>query len=162
MHNPLKRSDHTNVSLERISLTVPTEDESNWTSAAASYHFATPTAPNSQRRDSVATNKAEITIARTVFTPDGDGRDDNLVISTTFTDGLWFATLRIFNAAGDEVACPYNNEALPSTGEILWDGHDSEGSALRPGAYILHISAWQTGGKVKEFKRTCVIGVTKK
>ena len=162
MHNPLKRSDHTNVSLERISLSAPTEDESNWTSAAASYHFATPTAPNSQRRDSVATNKAEITIARTLFTPDGDGRDDNLMISTTFTDGLWFATLRIFNTAGDEVACPYNNEALPSTGEILWDGHNSEGAALRPGAYILHISAWQTGGKVKEFKRTCVIGVTKK
>ncbi|MBP5420258.1 MAG: lamin tail domain-containing protein, partial [Bacteroidales bacterium] len=161
MHNPLMRSAHENVSLERISLTAPTNEVSNWTSASALSNYATPTARNSQNRDSVVASVSEVTIAKRIFTPDGDGIDDELIVNTTFTDGLWFATMRIFTSSGDEVVCVYNNETLPATGEMLWNGRNANGELMRPGTYIVFISAWQTGGKTKEFKKTCVIGVTK-
>lgn len=161
MHNPLMRSAHENVSLERISLPAPTNEVSNWTSASALSNYATPTARNSQNRDSVVTAAVEVTFAKRIFTPDGDGVDDELIVNTTFTDGLWFATMRIFTSSGDEVVCVYNNETLPATGEMLWNGRNANGELMRPGTYIVFISAWQTGGKTKDFKKSCVIGVTK-
>lgn len=161
MHNPLMRSSHENVSLERISFSAPTNEVTNWTSASMLSNYATPTARNSQSRDSIVSGTSEVTIAKRIFTPDGDGIDDELIVNTTFTDGLWFATMRIFTSSGDEVVCVYNNETLPATGEMLWNGRNANGELMRPGTYIVFISAWQTGGKTKEFKKTCVIGVTK-
>ncbi len=150
-----------NVSLERIRFDLPTDQTTNWTAASVEYNYATPTAENSQHRDGSETPSTHLEIANKVFTPDGDGMNDELIIRTQFSDGTWLATVRIYSSAGVLVATPYNNEAVAVSGELTWNGKTDDGSQLSPGTYIVFVSAWQPNdGKTYDFKKTCVVSTT--
>ncbi|MCQ2227184.1 MAG: lamin tail domain-containing protein [Bacteroidales bacterium] len=151
------QADHHNVSLERIKTDGPTNDAANWTSASSFCGYSTPTEVNSQNRDGIAKPESDIEMIRRKFTPNGDGTDSEMVIATRFDDGQWNATMKIFTSYGELIAMPLNNTPMSVSGELRWDGRSDNGQVMSPGTYIVYISAWQTGGKRKEFKRSCVI-----
>jgi len=156
MHSSLLSDTH-DVALERIKTTAASNDETNWTSAAEYNGYATPTAKNSQNRDEQEELKSEVEMKVRVFTPDGDGVDDEMIMATMMGDGQWNVTMKIFSSTGLIVAEPYNNRPMPVSGELKWDGRSDSGAIQGPGTYIVYLSAWQTGGKRKEFKRSAVI-----
>ncbi len=63
------------VSLERIDPKGPSQNETNWHSAASTAGYGTPTYKNSQYK-LLNTITAKIDISPKVFSPDNDGRDD--------------------------------------------------------------------------------------
>ncbi len=157
MHSQLITDTH-NVALERIMTNAASDTPQNWTSASALSGYATPTAINSQNRDNKfqPTTNIEQVVRR--FSPNADGIDDNMVLSTNFADGEWIATMRIYAPNGVLIATPYNNTPLPVSGELIWNGQNTQGTIMPHGTYIIMVSVWQTGGKKYEWKGTCTIG----
>ncbi|MDO4462685.1 MAG: lamin tail domain-containing protein [Bacteroidia bacterium] len=156
MHSPLSKN-LPNVSIERIHPSVSSLDISNWTSASQLFNYATPTARNSQYRIPSAPSKEDIEVTTKIFSPTMANKPNCSVISTNFTDASWYATLQVFAPNGYLIATPYNNALLPTTGELTWDGRDTNGQLQAPGTYIVYLSAWQSGGKTVNFKSTVTI-----
>jgi len=66
------------VSLERIDITQPSNQSTNWQSAAASVNYATPGYKNSQSFSIGSNNNMLIEIEHTTVSPDSDGFEDFL------------------------------------------------------------------------------------
>ncbi len=150
-------ADAKGVALERISPTAPTEAASNWTSAVAA-DGGTPGAPNSvavKPGGPVPSNT--VTITPSPFSPDGDGIDDVARIRYDLDTPSALARLRIYDAQGRLV---YTRDAalIGSTGELIWNGRDSEGRPLRLGIYVVLFEAVDAdGGRVITQKRPVVL-----
>ncbi len=144
------------VSLERIDFNKPTQDRSNWHSAASTSGFATPTYLNSQFSETGIADDA-ITITPEVFTPDNDGDKDFTFIQYQFIEAGYSCNIRIYDIKGREVKNLVRNELLGSSGRFQWDGTDDAGKKARVGIYILSIEAFDLSGKVKRQKRQVVL-----
>ncbi|WP_430811891.1 MULTISPECIES: lamin tail domain-containing protein [unclassified Carboxylicivirga] len=147
------------VSLERLSWESPTHETNNWHSAASTAGFATPGYANSQQAGEEPSGKQTFSITPEVFTPDGDGNDDFLMLyyNTDETDAT--ATVRIYNARGHEVRYLVNNQTLSATGYFRWDGLNNKGTQLSPGIYIVYCSLVYPSGETVREKLSCVIAV---
>jgi hypothetical protein len=144
------------VSLERIDYTLPTQEQSNWHSAASTIGFATPTYLNSQYTQTGISDDA-VVIDPEVFTPDSDGEKDFTWITYQFTEPGYTANIRIYDVKGREIRTLARNELLSSNGQFQWDGTDDEGKKARVGIYIAHVEVFNLTGKVKRFKRQLVL-----
>lgn len=155
MHFDLLK-DREGVSLERLSVDLPAYDEHNWHSAASTAGYATPTYANSQ---TLPTSSGEdvVVIEPEVFSPDGDGNDDQLLIKVNSQEPEGTIFIRIFNAMGQEVCYLANNQTLATNSFFTWDGLSEERQQLRPGIYVVWIRCVYASGKVTEQKRTCVL-----
>lgn len=128
-------------SLERLSIIEPATDEKNWHSAAVNVGGATPCAENSRRQwDSRAD---QWKLENEVFSPDGDGYQDLLIIHFKQEDVELNYNLRILDLAGNEVYAICRSCWLSETGQLYWDGSLSSGGLAAPGVYILELLAWQ-------------------
>lgn len=89
------------VSLERISVDLPTQDKQNWASATSNVGFATPGCANSasQLRDE---SLPELTFSTAMVSPNGDGYQDALTISLNSSSD-WIVTMRVFASSGQLV-----------------------------------------------------------
>ena len=155
MHSPFLAGEE-GVSLERISLEMPTNDRTNWTSAAASVGFGTPGLPNSQA-ESETEIQDEITPEPKAFSPNSDGYNDELTIKFKLNKPGYIANVRIFDAAGRQVRFLIKNQSLAQEGNWLWDGCDESGQKLNIGVYIILVEAFDQGGQTKAFKKTCTL-----
>ncbi len=155
MHSPFL-ADEEGVSLERISLEMPTNDRTNWASAAASVGFATPGLPNSQAGGKTEIQD-EITPEPKAFTPNGDGYNDELAIKFKFSKPGYIANVRIFDAVGRQVRFLVKNQSLAQEGNWLWDGRDESGQKLNIGVYIILVEVFDQNGHAKAFKKTCTL-----
>lgn len=150
------------VSLERINPDLPSNDASSWQSAAQNAGFATPTAKNSQYRDP---EKAEdfFEIAEKVFSPDGDGYNDVLLISYNMPDEGYTANIMVFDSKGRRVRRLASNLTLGTSGTIKWDGVTDENRKAPVGAYIVYIEVFTLKNNVKQnlkhYKKTCVVAM---
>ena len=156
MHNRLL-NDVKGVSLERINPNTPSNRASTWQSAAQAAGFATPTYQNSQYINLVEA-KSSFTLTPETFSPDGDGRDDFLLISYQLPEPGYVANIRIFNADGVEIYRLANNLALGTSGQLRWDGADSQNRRVNSGIYIVYIEYFNLSGRVNREKKTCVVG----
>ena len=156
MHFDLIR-DTEGISLERLSVDMPTRDSQNWHSAASSV-MATPGYVNSQVVSRSETEKS-IALDYDVFTPNGDGNKDQLIIRYNNDDSDVVANIRIFHSDGREVRYLINNSIMESEGYYIWDGLDEEGQCLSPGIYIVWCQRVSVKGTVIKDKLVCVIGV---
>ncbi len=145
------------VSLERIHYNRPTYDPQNWHSAAQTVGFATPAYQNSQFSET-STSASPIKIEPKVFSPDNDGYHDVLQIHYKFKKEGNVANIFVFNVNGQVVRRLVINHLLGTSGTITWDGIDDEGKKARLGIYIIYFEAFNTQGKVKHYKKTCVLG----
>nr|MBC8147616.1 lamin tail domain-containing protein [Bacteroidota bacterium] len=87
------------VSLERLSYERPTEDKTNWHSAAEAVGFATPAYQNSQLSLSNMTGD-EIKTEPEIFSPDNDGYNDVLNINYKFDKPGYVANITIYDSKG--------------------------------------------------------------
>lgn len=155
MHSPFL-VDEEGVSLERISLAKPTNDRSNWASAAASVGFATPGLPNSQA-GADADVQDEIIPEPKAFSPNGDGYNDELTISFQFSKPGYIANARIFDVTGIQVKFLVKNQSLAQEGSWKWDGCSESGQKQSIGVYIILVEVFDQSGHTKVFKKTCTL-----
>lgn len=155
MHNKLL-TDYKGVSLERINPDMPTNDPASWESAAQTSGFATPTAKNSQFADQVKGDDA-FTLSGQVFSPDGDGYEDVLLISYELPESGSIANIMVYDSKGRSVKRLAANATLGTSGNLKWDGSTDSGSRAPIGAYIVYIETFDLKGNVKRYKKTVVV-----
>ena len=143
------------ISLERIDYNRPTQDASNWHSAAESV-LATPGYKNSEYSNAENSNE-QIKISPEIFSPDNDGYNDILKINYNFGKSGYVGTFIIYDSRGRLVKYLAQNELLGTKGVISWDGINENNEKARTGIYIVFVSVFNTNGKVERFKKTCVL-----
>jgi len=156
LHYPLLNSTD-GVSLERISFDRPTEDATNWHSAAETAGFATPAYQNSQFMN-YPTEKDNITILPEIFSPDNDGYNDVLNIIFSFDDPGYVANITIYDSRGRLVRNMVKNKLLGTSGSFSWDGINENNEKASIGIYIIYLEVFDLKGKVKHYKKTAVLG----
>lgn len=155
MHFALLNSED-GVSLERIDYDRPTNDETNWHSAAEDVGFATPGYENSQYMKT-NTDGGEIIVSPATFSPDNDGVDDVVNISYNFPTPGFVASIIIYDAKGRLIRNLIQNELLGMSGTFSWDGINENNEKARIGIYIIFVEAFDIDGNVKSFKKIAVL-----
>lgn len=147
------------VSLERISFNAPTQDRNNWFSAAAPF-FGTPTYLNSQseRQSALSTLKDCFRIENQVFTPDGDGFQDFMLLHLDCAATGGVATIQIFDAAGRPMRTLLNQQTVAPGMFLSWDGTTDNGAKARIGPYLLMIELFDLDGNIKREQLKVVVG----
>ena len=146
------------VALERLSSSLPTQDQSNWSSAASTAKYGTPTARNSQSAES-NTSAAELTVTPKIFSPDNDGNDDYCFIHYHLPEAGYVANVLIFDANGRTVRKLNQNSTLAQEGSFRWDGLDDAQRRLPVGNYIIYVELFNGGGIVKKFREVVTLAV---
>ncbi len=155
LHFPLLKSVD-GVSLERVDPDRPTDDPTNWHSAAAEVNFATPGYRNSQFAPAPAP-RGSITIDPAIFSPDNDGYQDLLTITYAFDEPGFVGTMKVFDLAGREVKTLMNNLLLGTSGAVSWDGMMDTNELARMGPYVIYMEAYDLAGNVEKFRKTVVL-----
>jgi hypothetical protein len=155
MHHPLL-VDEEGVSLERVSFEAPAFEPSNWASASAAVHFATPGYKNSMAGNEAA-DRDLVKLEPKSFSPNDDGYNDYLSISYQFENPNYVANLKIFDSKGLPVCNLVKNEPIGTKGEWIWTGKQDDGKRSRLGIYIVWLELFDANGDVKRFKKTCSI-----
>ena len=155
MHHPFI-SDKEGISLERISFTVPASRKENWHSAAKSVGFATPGTKNSA--EEVVNSGAEmIVLDPVIFSPNGDGINDQLNIYINTGEPGRILNITILNCAGRVIRKLANNFTVGSSDQLVWDGLNGDFQKVQPGIYILDISIFEGNGKHQSKSFACVL-----
>ena len=137
LHDPYLKETK-GVALERVSLEVPSMQTDNWHSAAASVHYGTPGYENSMAATSPSTSDNEaITIQPSVFSPDGDGRDDHCQILYAFDAAGCTVNVYVFSADGRLVRHLVQGELVGREGAFVWNGLDQKGMHVPIGLYVV-------------------------
>ncbi|MFH2096530.1 MAG: lamin tail domain-containing protein [Bacteroidota bacterium] len=144
------------VSLERINFNLPTNETTNWHSAAENVGFGTPGYKNSQYSDMVS-DGGELTVNPEIFSPDNDGYNDVLTLTYKFDQPGYVGNLIILDAKGRIAKKLVNNELLGTSGSFLWDGLTDSRTKARIGIYLLYFEVFDLEGNMKKFKKTCVV-----
>lgn len=144
------------VALERIDPAGPSQDETNWHSAASTAGYGTPTYKNSQYKQ-LPGIAATIEVLPKVFSPDNDGFDDIATIQYKIDESGYVANITIFNAAGRPVRNLVRNGTLALSGYWNWDGLDDKGKKLPVGTYIIFTEIFNLQGKKDKFKNVLVL-----
>ena len=155
MHDPLLNSTD-GVSFERINFMRPSNDESNWHSAASTVGFATPAYLNSQYSD--AESVSEITLSPEVFSPDNDGYNDVLNIAYSFDRPGLICKMQVFDDKGRFVKILADNELLGTEGVITWNGTTEDNNKASIGMYIILTEVYSSDGYSKKYKSVTVLG----
>jgi hypothetical protein len=144
------------IALERINYNLPTQEKSNWSSAASTANFGTPGYPNSQLRGD-APIQGQVAISPAVFSPDNDGFNDFAVIDYQLPEPGYVANIRIFEANGRMVRHLAQNATLSTTGRFRWDGLGDRLNKLPIGTYVVLTEIFNLQGKTKKFKQTVTL-----
>ena len=155
MHSRLL-NDFKGISLEKINPDFKSSITSTWHSAAQTVGYATPSYKNSQWVEP-SVNDDAFTLSPETFSPDGDGRDDYLLISYKLPIDGCVANIRVYNAEGREVRRLGSNLLIGTEGTLTWDGLDSKNQRVPIGIYIVYIEYFSSNGEVKKIKKTCVV-----
>ena len=152
MHSRLLRN-KAGVALERRSFDHPTDEASNWFSAASTAGYGTPGYTNSQSTEYLV-EETSFEFTSTLISPDGDGYQDVLEISYRMEQTDLSARIDIYDARGVLVRRLVNNGLLGSHGDFLWDGRDSQGQVLPQGQYLILITLYDLHGTKQAIKHT--------
>lgn len=143
-------SDDDGVSLERVNYFFPAQDESNWSSAASDAHFGTPGYQNSVFGEIGST--ATLGLEYQVFSPDGDGYHDLMVITYNTDVEGYTGTVLIYDAQGRLVKTLINNDLLGREGFFTWDGLNDNDEKMPSGIYIVYAELFNLEGSIEHFK----------
>jgi hypothetical protein len=149
-------SDVEGVSLERIDPNRPSDERSNFHSAAESVGFATPGYQNSQYFISRKFN-GKLTVEPEVFSPDNDGHQDVLNLNYEFHAPGYVGSIRIYDRYGRLIRELANNVLLQNRGTFSWDGISQEGNKAKVGVYVIFFEAFNLGGDKEVYKKTAVL-----
>jgi len=155
MHDPLL-ADVKGVSLERISFSKPAEDPLNWHSASATVGFATPGYQNSSA-EVISQKMPMVTIEPKIFSPNGDGLNDRLLIKLSPGEPGWIVNIRIYNDNGMEIRRLANNLSIGSQDVIEWDGTKENHQKAGLGIYIISVDLFGLQHGSNQYKTACVL-----
>lgn len=155
MHYPLLKVTK-GVALERVSFNQPSMDANNWHSAAESVHFGTPGYANSMMQNAEPSEDA-ISVSPEVFSPDGDGFDDDCFINYHFDEAGYTMNVYIFNVAGQLVKHLAKGELVGQEGSVIWNGTDNNNNRVPIGVYIVVTEVFNLDGVVKKYKNAAVV-----
>lgn len=139
MHYP-KLLSTKGVSLERLHVDMPTQDENNWRSAAESAGFGTPGYENSQVGKPLDNNEFEI--IPEVFSPDNDGFEDYTEIGCLFEEEGNRVSITLYDNRGFPIKKLANNVLCGKTAQFRWDGEDENQQPAPAGMYVVQIECW--------------------
>lgn len=143
------------VALERISSQISGLEPDNWHSASSGSGYQTPAAPNSQ---SEYENPAfSVGISPKTITPNGDGVDDELIISYKMEKPGYMARIIVFDKNGRKVCVLANGDVLGAQGHYIFNGKDNKGNRLSTGYYILFFDAYNGEGRRHTEKKSFVV-----
>ncbi len=145
------------VSLERVDFNRVSQDYTNWHSAAEAVGFATPAYKNSQYNDATESDNS-VLIRPEIFSPDEDGVNDILTINYHFDTPGFVANTTIYDSKGRLIKYFLRNELLGIDSSFSWDGINENHEKASIGIYIVFTEVFDLSGRVKQFKRTCVLG----
>lgn len=131
-------------SLERMDPDRPTQEASNWYTAAEAIGFATPGGKNSQYYP--ALYNGEVNLTSETISPDNDGFEDILQISYQMNAPGMLATVKIFDDRGRIIKTVVQNELLGINGTIIWDGIREDGQKAQIGTYVMLMEAFDING----------------
>lgn len=149
-------NDNEGVSLERINPDRPSEDKTNFHSAAEAVGFATPGYENSQLFNEVK-HHGVITIDPETFSPDNDGYNDVVNINYRFDAPGYVANVSIFDRNGRRVKNLISNELLAREGSFTWDGVTDENTKGRIGIYVVYFEAFHPDGDKRVYREAVVL-----
>jgi hypothetical protein len=155
LHFSLLRST-TGVSLERINPEAPSESKSNWHSASETAGYSTPGKINSQHI-SQNTSPTLLTLEPEIFSPDNDGKDDNLIIRCNPEKQGCMLTLIIYDSNGRPIRKLLSNVLLSTENSFIWDGLTDERKKASGGIYIVYAEIYSTTGEVQHIKKTTIL-----
>jgi hypothetical protein len=158
MHHPLLSSTE-GISLERVNPDRPSQEVSNWHSAASSAGYATPGERNSQWWTEPDGGSGEVTLEPLVFSPDNDGKDDLLHILCRPAGSGFLATVMVFDSRGRQIRQVAGNELIAAEGVFTWDGFTDDRTLATAGIYIIYLELVKPDGTVKKYKRTASVAV---
>jgi len=144
------------ISLERVSPKQPTNNQTNWHSAASSVGFATPGFKNSQFVDAIETAEI-VTVLPEIFTPDNDGINDLVSLYYHLEKPEWSASVFICDQKGRLVKTLANNDLIGTEGFYTWDGTNTERAKEPIGIYVIYVQFFNLSGKIKAYKKVCVL-----
>lgn len=148
-------NDNEGVSLERININAKSNDPANWHSASSVAGYATPTYLNSQSSEADTLSKA-FSVQPEIFSPNGDGRDDQAAISWSLPPG-YSGKILVYNETGKLIRQLLDNSLLGTHGKIFWDGKNDRSRILPTGIYIIYIEAFDLHGNLKRIKLPVVL-----
>lgn len=154
-HFPLV-SNEEGIALERIEYNKATQDPSNWTSAASTAGYGTPTYRNSEFHGEERTGSM-ISLSPGLFSPDQDGLDDFCYIHFKLEEPGYVANITVFDASGRPVRYLVQNNMMGMEGDFRWDGLDDGHHALPMGIYILKTEIFTLRGKSRQFRNTVTL-----
>ncbi len=144
--------DEKGVALERIEPDNDTQDEKNWTSAAATAGYGTPGYQNSQYGKTISPGEPS-GIEKPQYS-----KDTGIYSILYYLDQPGYKCRAfVYNLSGHQVAQIANNELVGTQGQLEWDGSGSQGTKLNPGPYILYIELYNINGKVKTYKEVFLV-----
>ncbi|MBQ7550844.1 MAG: hypothetical protein IJT04_04890 [Bacteroidales bacterium] len=142
------------VSLERLHFDSPTQESSNWKSAAGSAGWGTPGYLNSQFSELASADEI-VQVVPPLFSPDNDGFDDYVEIYCSFTEAENRVSIAIYDPQGYRIKVLSNNQICGMQERFVWDGMADNGSAVANNLYVVKIDWWNKNGKHRSIKR-CV------
>ncbi|MBN2857655.1 MAG: lamin tail domain-containing protein [Candidatus Delongbacteria bacterium] len=147
--------DDSGRSIEKINPALPSHDLNSWVYCVGD---GTPTDKNSvfQEPEDIGSG-ANFRISPKTATPNGDGNDDNLMISYEFDSAYVYLTMKIYNIKGQLIATPLNGDYSSSKGSYVWNCTASGGRTVDTGAYICLLKAKDDSGKVTDLKEAFYI-----
>jgi hypothetical protein len=143
-------------SLEKIHPSLDSRDFRNWGSSVNPYG-GTPGFWNS-----IAVQRlppaAQLSCAPNPFSPDGDGRDDVVVIRHQMPIRSGLVRIRLYDMRGRKIRELLNSVPAGAYGDVVWDGRDDEGRPARIGIYVVFMEGIDgQGGIVVSAKTTVVL-----
>ncbi|HUP13933.1 MAG TPA: lamin tail domain-containing protein [Niastella sp.] len=144
------------VALERLNYNLPTQDKSNWSSAASTVNYGTPGNINSQLMGD-GQLKGQVAITPAIFSPDNDGFNDFAAIEYQLGEPGYVGNVRVFDANGRLVRHLVNSASLAATGRFRWDGLDDRLNKLPIGMYVVLTEIFNLQGKTRKFKQVVTL-----
>lgn len=156
-HNP-NIIDTKGISLERINPGMDSTDPANWSSSSSTLG-GTPLQQNSLfQNPALESSNIGLTFDPNPFSPDGDGRNDNLFIRYKLDEPDYMMRVRIYDRYGRLVRKLADSQIAGLEGTLLWDGLRDNGQHNRIGIYIVLFEAFNSAnGSSRTFKETVVI-----
>ncbi len=149
-HFPLLANEE-GVALERIHQDGPTQEADNWTSAASSAGFGTPTYRNSASNTEQESTDL-IAAEPKIFSPDNDGYQDFCFVKFHLAEPGLVANISIYDINGRIVRQLTNNSTLGREGSFRWDGLDDAMNPLPMGHYVICADLFSAKGKIIRYK----------
>ncbi len=91
------------------------------------------------------------------FTPDNDGKDDELIIHYKPENPGSMMTLTIYDIKGRPIRRLVSNVLLAAENSIFWDGCKDDHTKASPGIYIIYAEVYNTSGEVHHFKKSTIL-----